>query len=905
MTLPLRAVPDTNGTLGLPPERMTRLVESYRRLAEVFHHVLSEQSLDALLERIADALAELIPHDSLVIYEADDSRALLVPVMARDKWADEILSQTCSFGEGITGWAAKHREAVLSNQVQKDPRAKTVAGTPEGEPEALVSVPLVARDSLTGVLNIYRLGEGVGFSGEELELAKRFGDAAALALDNAHVRARLERQAQTDSLTGLYNHRFFHERLRAELARASRSHDSVALLMLDIDDFKKVNDIYGHGIGDQVLVGLAGTLAGLVRASDVVCRLGGEEFAVILPSCSAADAVGLAERLTDALLGAEFESTGQITVSSGVSEGPRHAMNPRDLVAYAEAAMMTAKARGNGLIVTFDDGTSERPAVDGADWHGMRSIAQLKMLQSLAGKLNRLNEVRRIGEVIVNELRGLIDYHNCRVYILEEDVLVPIAFRGALGEYGPERVQLLQVKVGEGITGTVAATSRSVLIRNALQCEFAVQVPGTPEIDESMVAVPLLYSGRTIGVIVLSKLGIGQFDEDDVRLLEVLGGQASVALENARLYEAQLREARSARESAEIANALLLFSQELASAEALDEVLDRIVELSGRILGSPRTSVWLQDPETREIEPRALWGYDEVHEAQVLELRFSAELAGGLLDLAEPFILEPEAIEAMGITPLVEPVRVAVAPLRVDEGRLGCLVAVAPPTGDAQLDERKMRLLAGIAHQAKLAIATAASFENLERTFLSTVEALANALEASDEYTSSHARTITDMALQVGAELGLGPEALKRLELGALFHDIGKIGMPDHILSKPGPLTSEERAIIRLHPELGERILRPIAQLEAVRPIVRHCHERWDGTGYPDRCAGKDIPIESRIILVCDAFHAMTTDRPYRKRLPEAEACARLRAGAGTQFDPVIVEAFLRLVGEPGFTEAA
>ena len=448
MKSPSRAAPETNGALELGPEGTERLVASYRRLAEVFHHVLSEQSLDALLERIADALAELIPHDSLVIYEADESRGLLVPVMARDKWADEILSQTCGFGEGITGWAAKHREAVLSNEVQKDPRAKTVPGTPEGEPEALVSVPLIARDSLTGVLNIYRLGEGTSFGGEELELAKRFGDAAALALDNAHVRARLERQAQTDSLTGLYNHRFFHERLRAELARASRSHDSVAILMLDIDDFKKVNDVYGHGVGDQVIVGLAGTLGGLVRAADVVCRLGGEEFAVILPSCTVADAVGLAGRLRDALVGVEFESAGRISVSSGVSEGPRHAMNPRDLVAYAEAAMMTAKARGNGLIVTFDEGTSERPAIHRTDWHGMRSIAQLKMLQSLAGKLNRLNEVRRIGEVIVNELRGLIDYHNCRVYILEGEMLAPIAFRGELGDYGEERVQLLQVKVG-------------------------------------------------------------------------------------------------------------------------------------------------------------------------------------------------------------------------------------------------------------------------------------------------------------------------------------------------------------------------------------------------------------------------------------------------------------------------
>ena len=153
------------------------------------------------------------------------------------------------------------------------------------------------------------------------------------------------------------------------------------------------------------------------------------------------------------------------------------------------------------------------------------------------------------------------------------------------------------------------------------------------------------------------------------------------------------------------------------------------------------------------------------------------------------------------------------------------------------------------------------------------------------------------MALQVGGEVGLDEPSLKRLELGALFHDIGKIGIPSEILAKPGPLTPEERAEMELHPTLGERILTPISRLADIRPIVRHCHERYDGTGYPDGIAGERIPIESRIIFVCDTFHAMTTDRPYRRRLARSEAC-RLQAAAGTQFDPRIVQVFLRVVGE-------
>ena len=870
-----------NGVGLTPPlTRAESLLDSYRRLADVFHHVLSEQTLDAVLERIADTLAELIPYDAFTIYQADEPRQCLIPLMSRDRWADEIMNDRPTFGEGITGWVVLHREPQLVNQAQLDPRVKIVPGTPEDEPEALISVPLVARGAIKGALNVYRLGAEARFGEQEFELAKRFGDAAALALDNAQVRAVLELQAQTDSLTGLYNHRYFHERLRSELTRSTRSHDSIAVLMLDIDDFKRVNDVHGHASGDHVLIALANALSATVRASDVVCRLGGEEFGIIMASCDAGDALGLARRIAEHLEETEFEPAGRLSLSIGISQGPEHAMNPRELIACAEAAMMTAKARGKNQSVLFDDEASERPEPGDAARDDVRSIAHLKMLQSLAGKLNRLNDVRRIGEVIVDELRMLVDYHNCRVYVREGDDLIPVAFKGDLGAYGEESVETLWCKVGEGFTGRVAETGESLLLGNAIDCEFAVTIPGTVDIDESVVAVPLRYGSRIIGVVVLSKLGIDQFDDDDVRLLEVLAGHASVALENARLYEAERAEAQNAKELLEIAGALLDFSREVATANGLAEVLDRTVERSARTLGAQRASVWLQEHEGGPMVARALWGYDAPEHERALRA---------------PFELSPEEIRAVeGAEPLRADGPAAVAPIRLEAGRLGCIAVAAQP-GETEFGERKLRLLAGIAHQTKLAIANALSFQSLEDTFLSTVEALANALEANDEYTSSHARWITDMSLEVGRELGLDTKTLKRLELGALFHDIGKIGIPNSILAKPSRLTAEERRIIETHPELGERIIAPIELLQDVCPIVRHCHERYDGDGYPDRKVAEEIPIESRIILACDAFHAMTTDRPYRKRLSVAEACRRLEEGAGTQFDPVVIDACLDL----------
>src|SRR5207244_2706380 len=171
------------------------------------------------------------------------------------------------------------------------------------------------------------------------------------------------------------------------------------------------------------------------------------------------------------------------------------------------------------------------------------------------------------------------------------------------------------------------------------------------------------------------------------------------------------------------------------------------------------------------------------------------------------------------------------------------------------------------------------------------------ALEAQDEYTGDHARALAEMALAVGYELALDPDRLKVLELAALFHDIGKIGVPSEIIRKPGPLTAAERREMNRHPEVGEQILAPVPFLQPVRPIIRSSHERWDGAGYPDGLAGEQIPLESRIVFVCDAFHAMTTDRPYRAALPESEAIRRLKLSSGTQFDPHVVAAFVRLHG--------
>ena len=637
------------------------LSHAYRgtaRLAETFHEILSEETLDATLTRIADVLGELIPYDAFGIAELDEDGELV---------------------------------ALLSR-----------GDMPVEDGPATIEVPLQSRGETKGMLTVHRAAGRKAFGRDEVQLARWFGDAAALALENIRVRSALEQQANSDSLTGLLNYRAFQKRLRAQVARLREEDERLALLMLDIDDFKRINDIYGHATGDDVLSAVADLLRRVARTADDVCRIGGEEFAVVMPAASAAAGLLLARRLVSGLSTCELGPGVEITLSIGIAEGPEHASSARELLACAEGAMVYAKSKGKNRIVVYGGETLSRPGAAGPSRRrdDLRSIAHLKLLQSLAGKLSRLNDVTAIGEAIVGELRSLFECNSCRLYVRSGDLLVPAAWHGDLA-YADESAEALATRMGEGITGTAAERGQSLLISDAEKCEFAVHVPGSPHVEESVVAVPLRCGSQVHGVVVLSKLGLDQFDQDDVRLLEVLAPHAAAVIENA--------------------------------------------------------------------------------------------------------------------------------------------------------------------------------------------------LEANDADTSSHARAITDLALSLGRRLELDEASLKRLELGALFHDIGKIGIPSEILTKPGPLTPAERRIVEAHPELGERILEPIERLADVRPIVRHCHERWDGDGYPDGLSGTEIPLEARIILVVDAYHAITSDRPYRARRSHEEAGECLRREAGRQFDPVMVEAFLDL----------
>jgi HD-GYP domain-containing protein (c-di-GMP phosphodiesterase class II) len=204
-------------------------------------------------------------------------------------------------------------------------------------------------------------------------------------------------------------------------------------------------------------------------------------------------------------------------------------------------------------------------------------------------------------------------------------------------------------------------------------------------------------------------------------------------------------------------------------------------------------------------------------------------------------------------------------------------------------------LLSVFARERKLHIDHALE---LSAAYRGTAFLLGDVVEADDAYTGSHSREVVDLAVSVADELGLEAKERRDVEFVALLHDVGKVRIPNAIINKPGPLTEDERELMNTHTIEGERMLEKVGGLLGqVGAVVRSCHERWDGGGYPDGLSGEDIPLVARIVACCDAYNAMTTDRPYRAALPVEQAVAELERNAGAQFDPAVVEALFRVLG--------
>ena len=325
------------------------------------------------------------------------------------------------------------------------------------------------------------------------------------------------------------------------------------------------------------------------------------------------------------------------------------------------------------------------------------------------------------------------------------------------------------------------------------------------------------------------------------------------------------------------------------------EVLSSLAREACNIMRVERSMVMLRD----DSDPRSsivVAGHGVPRD--LIGHRFGVDegMAGHVMRTGDPLLVDDYACYSRPIRHSVtEGVRCGgAAPIRRGRIVLGALTAGTTGPG-RRFGARELDTLSRLAELGAVALEQARMREQLEHAVDQGVDAMAAAIDMRDDYTGEHSEEVVRLAMLVGRRMGLSDAALSELEIAARLHDVGKIGVPDAVLRKDGPLDAEEWEVMRQHPEWGAQMLHRLPGLKRVSRIVRHAHERWDGDGYPDRLRSESIPVQSRIILACDAYQAMTSDRPYRDAMRPWVAVSELREGAGGQFDPCVVDV---LVGE-------
>jgi HD-GYP domain-containing protein (c-di-GMP phosphodiesterase class II) len=240
-----------------------------------------------------------------------------------------------------------------------------------------------------------------------------------------------------------------------------------------------------------------------------------------------------------------------------------------------------------------------------------------------------------------------------------------------------------------------------------------------------------------------------------------------------------------------------------------------------------------------------------------------------------------------------------VVPLRFEDTAMGVFTIFFPEK--IRVTDDDLSLLTAVADQVSVSIKNAELFADQQQLFRETIEALATAIDSRDHYTGGHSYIVTQYSMIIAKKMGFSKERIELVRLAGFLHDIGKIGVSDTILNKPGKLTEEEMGVIKAHPILGRMIIESIEALKPAARIVYHHHEHYDGSGYPEGLKGEDIPLESRILQVADVFHALTSDRIYRKALTLENAISVIREEMGTVIDPTIGKLFLEIIEDGDF----
>jgi HD-GYP domain-containing protein (c-di-GMP phosphodiesterase class II) len=521
------------------------------------------------------------------------------------------------------------------------------------------------------------------------------------------------------------------------------------------------------------------------------------------------------------------------------------------------------------------------------------------MLQNLSERVARVLDLYEITDLILTEVTSTLHIEKAAFFLKDED---SGKFQ-LTSQVGLDPMINTSFRVGHPLVYWLSTNMKSITTEEieVIPQFHSMWKSERQDLDRMGLDlyIPICAQSQLIGIFTLgTKKSALAYNDEDRQTLTTVANQTAVAIENARLFTSEQNRRKEI-------NTLYDLSHQLVDSDDLDTVLKVVTRHTVENIHVTYARILIKEkngsykcrsiyPESNLKIPLRL-GRDE---SVVAEHFYNWSLIKGqslVIDI-NSYELEKEEKDALFLN---HASTLCLCPLRGPDENIGILVlGEFDIVRGEPFSTTGLRLINAIADYATSAIQRAMLHEQLEDNFLQTVVSLANAMDARDSYTGDHSQRMADMATRVGREMNLPETDLIQIHWASILHDIGKIGVPDEILNKKGPLTEEEWIIMKKHPMIGASIVAPVKFLSSVSPLIEAHHEKYDGTGYPNGLYGEDIPLGSRIISVVDAYVAIRDKRIYSESHTHEEAIAELRRFSGTQFDPTVVHVFCKTITE-------
>ncbi|MFA5847094.1 MAG: HD domain-containing phosphohydrolase [Thermodesulfovibrionales bacterium] len=544
----------------------------------------------------------------------------------------------------------------------------------------------------------------------------------------------------------------------------------------------------------------------------------------------------------------------------------------------------------------LEDVTETKRAEEKAKREVAINRALLKIAEVLSTTFERDEIFRKVIEIVPTVINA--DRYIAFLYDGKMGAFVPVHSYGIPKDLKPHLGQLRLTR-GMPIVDKMLK-GETVIIEDARKNSLFPRKIAEIFGHKSAIAVPII-SKQVTGMIEIDRIDINDpFGDREKAIVKGIASQMSIALENAALFEESMGKTIDLSRRIEMVSVMHEIDRSILSTLEPQEILEKAATMINRLIPCDGVTVAMVDRERMGFVYVAGWGIDlpegilvpfnstaatEVIKARRTELIQDLSQAEKLLPVEEHF-LEEGFYSYVGI------------PIIVKDKTIGVLNIVAKKR--AAFTRENISTLEKLTSQIAVALENARLLADMKDLFIGTIKSLSHAIDAKSPWTKGHSDRVTEYTLQIGKEMGLQDKELEVLRVAGLLHDIGKIGTHDTILDKPGKLDSAEYEIVKEHPARGSELLLSINQLSHIIPWIRGHHERLDGTGYPDGLKGDEIPLQAKILAVADAFDSMTAERPYRETPGREKAIEELKKNAGTQFDPKVVEAFLKVLKNEG-----